>query len=285
MGEKTIIADAALAHGDTVNNALCADNKRLADFIWKAGIIAALLLVWELFSRFSLVNPVFLPPFSAVFLNTFKMFAEGEIAFHLYHSLFRALAGFVIAAGIGIPLGFLIAAGGIRLRLATETLTEILAQVNPFILLHLLVLFMGIGEGAKVTVVFWSCLWPIVFNTIAGVVDADSLLIKAGRGFGSGRLELFRKIIFPASSPKIFAGLRLAAGYSVFLLIAAEMMGGRSGLGWLIMNCQETYQIQNVFSIALIIAALGLVIDSVMEIVQNKLIKADLQGYVNSSNN
>jgi len=257
----------------------------LIDLIWKAGIIAAFLALWELFSRFSLVNPVFLPPFSAVFLNTFKMFAEGEIAFHLYHSLLRALTGFAIAAGIGIPLGFLLAAGGIRLRLATETLMEILAQVNPFILLHLLILFMGIGEGAKVTIVFWSCLWPIVFNTTAGVVDADSLLIKAGRGFGSGRLELFRKVILPAASPKIFVGLRLAAGYSVFLLIAAEMMGGRSGLGWLILNCQVTYQIQNVFSIALIIAVLGLIIDLAMEAIQNKFIKTDLQGYVNSSNN
>ena len=255
------------------------------DLIWKIGIIAALLLIWELLSRFSLVNPVFLPPFSAVFLNTFKMFAEGEIVFHLYHSLTRALTGFSIAVIIGIPLGFVIAAGGIRLRLATETLTEILAQVNPFILLHLLVLFMGIGEGAKITVVFWSCLWPIVFNTTAGVIDADSLLIKAGRGFGGGRIELFLKIILPASLPKIFAGVRIAAGYSVFLLIAAEMMGGRSGLGWLILNCQVTYQIKNVFSIAIVIAVLGLMIDVAMELIQNRLIKADLRGYVNSSNN
>jgi len=254
------------------------------DLIWQAGIIAALLLIWESVSRFSLVNPLFLPPFSAVFLKIFKVFADGEILFHLYYSLFRAVSGFIIAVAVGIPLGFLIAAGGIRLRLAAGPLTGILAQVNPFILLHLLVLFMGIGEGPKVAIVFWSCLWPIVFNTTAGVVDADGLLVKAGRAFGGGRIELFRKVIFPAAAPKIFAGVRLAAGYSVFLLIAAEMMGGRSGLGWLILNCQETYQIQSVFAIAIVIALLGLIIDCVMGYIQSKLIKVDLHGYMNSSN-
>ena len=258
--------------------------ERRIDLIWKAAMIAALLLLWELLSRCSVVNPVFLPPFSAVFLNTFKMFAAGEITYHLYHSLSRAVTGFAIAAGIGVPLGFLIAAGGIRARLAAGPLTEILAQVNPFILLHLLVLFMGIGEPAKITIVFWSCLWPIVFNTTAGVTDTDSLLLKAGRGFGSGRIQLFFKIILPASAPKIFAGMRIAAGYSVFMLIAAEMMGGRSGLGWLILNDQVNYQIKNVFSIALVIAALGLLIDSAMGFLQNRLLKTDLRGYVNSSN-
>jgi NitT/TauT family transport system permease protein len=258
--------------------------EKIVDMIWQAGIIAALLLVWESAGRFSLVNPLFLPPFSAVFVKTFKLFTEGEIAFHLYYSLFRALSGFALAVITGIPLGFLIAVGGIRLRLAVGTLTGILAQVNPFILLHLLVLFMGIGESAKITIVFWSCLWPIAFNTTAGVVDADSLLVKAGRGFGGGRIALFRNIILPAASPKIFAGMRIAAGYSVFLLIAAEMMGGRSGLGWLILNCQVTYQIQSVFSIAIIIAALGLIIDSVMGLIQNKLFKPDLWGHINSSN-
>lgn len=254
------------------------------DLIWQAGIIAALLLFWEAAGRFSLVNPLFLPPFSAVFLKIFKMFTEGEIVFHLYYSVFRALSGFAAAVAVGIPLGFLIAAGGIRLRLAAGTLTEILAQVNPFILLHLLILFMGIGEGAKVAIVFWSCLWPIVFNTTAGVADADGLLVKAGRGFGGGRTALFRKVVLPAAAPKIFAGVRIAAGYSVFLLIAAEMMGGRSGLGWLILNCQVTYQIQSVFAIAIVIALLGLIIDCLMGLIQNKFIKADLNGYMNSSN-
>lgn len=258
--------------------------EKYINFLWKSGIIAGFLLLWEFLSRFSLVNPVFLPPFSAVFINVFAMFSGGEITFHLYHSLTRALSGFAAALLAGIPIGFLIAAGGIRLRLFTESLTDLLAQINPFILLHLLILFMGVGEPAKITIVFWSCLWPIVFNTTAGVANADAVLIKAGHGFGSGRFELFRKIILPASAPKIFAGARIAAGYSVFMLIAAEMMGGRSGLGWLILNDQVNYQIKNVFSVALVIAAIGLIMDLAMEFIQNSFIKPDLYGYVNSSN-
>jgi NitT/TauT family transport system permease protein len=258
--------------------------KPYTDILWKSGIIAGFLLLWECFSRFSLVNPVFLPPFSAVFMNVFKMFSNGEITFHIYHSLTRALFGFTAAVLTGIPLGFLITAGGIRIRLFTESLTDLLAQINPFILLHLLILFMGIGEPAKITIVFWSCLWPIVFSTMAGTANADAVLIKAGRGFGGGPFDLFCKIVLPASAPKIFAGVRIAAGYSVFMLIAAEMMGGRSGLGWLILNDQVNYQIKNVFSVALVIAVIGLVIDLAMELIQNSFIKPDLYGYINSSN-
>ncbi|HWQ79522.1 MAG TPA: ABC transporter permease [Anaerovoracaceae bacterium] len=255
-----------------------------SDFIWRIGILIIFLALWELASRLSLVNPVFLPPFSAVLANTFKMFADDAITYHLLFSLSRAAVGFATAVAVGLPAGFFMAAGGRRMKLVLEPLADVLAQINPFILLHLLVLFMGIGEPAKITIVFWACVWPIVFNTAAGVAAVDRLLLKAGRGFGSGRYELFRKIILPAASPKIFSGVRIGAGYSVFMLIAAEMMGGRSGLGWLILNDQVNYQIRNVFSIALVIAILGVVIDVAMELVQKKLMPYDVHEYVNSSN-
>jgi NitT/TauT family transport system permease protein len=246
-------------------------------------IILLFFALWEISSRFYLVNPAFVPPFSRVVVNAFRMLTQGRMAGHIGVSLLRAFAGLVIAIALGVPLGFVLASGYGRLRLALGTLTDLLAQVSPFLLFHILILFLGIGEPVKVTILAWACIWPIAFNTAAGVENIDRLIIKAGRGFGSGRRELFCKVILAAASPKIFTGIRISAGYSLFMLIAAEMMGGRSGLGWLVLNYQVNFQLENIFSIALVIAVIGIITDGIMVLIQRRFIPYDLQEYVNSS--
>jgi NitT/TauT family transport system permease protein len=252
-------------------------------FLLAAGIIVLFFALWEISSRLSLVNPTFVPPFSRVAANACAMLVSGNLFGHIGISLFRSLAGTSIAAVLGIPLGFALALGCERFKISLGTLADVLAQVNPFVLYHILILFMGIGEDVKVTIIEWACLWPVVFNTVSGVENIDRLILKAGRGFGGGRFRLFVKIILPAASPKIFAGIRISAGYSLFILIAAELMGGKSGLGWVILNNQANFQLENIFSIALVIAVLGILLDLLLESVQKRFFPAEIQEYVNSS--
>jgi NitT/TauT family transport system permease protein len=253
--------------------------KRLA----AAAIILLFFALWEASSRLYLVNPAFVPPFSNVARNVWRMAVHKDLLHHVALSLFRASLGTAIAAALGIPLGFLASGGCERFRIALGSLMDVLSQVSPFILFHVLILFMGIGELPKVTIIAWACVWPVLFHTADGVEHIDRLLLKAGRGFGGGRLALFFKVILPAVSPKVFAGIRISAGYSLFLLVAAEMMGGESGLGWLVSNEQRNFQIENIFSIALVIALLGILVDGTMVCIQKLLVPYDLQEYVNSS--
>lgn len=234
--------------------------------------ILAFLIIWELSSRIGIINPLFIPPLSKVLIETWELFRYGNLANHLTISLVRVIEGFTVAVLIAIPTGLILGGWFQKVQLALEPLMEIFAQANPFILFHIIMLFLGIGESTKIVIITWMCIWPIMLNTISGIRNLDRQTLKAARSFGIGPWTLFYKIVLPGAAPEIFTGLRLSAGYAFFMLIAAEMMGASSGLGWLVISNQENYHITRIFSAALIIAFLGMVIDILMGIIEGKII-------------
>ncbi|MNP47211.1 putative aliphatic sulfonates transport permease protein SsuC [compost metagenome] len=132
-------------------------------------------------------------------------------------------------------------------------------------------MFLGAGELTKVTVIAWACVWPIMFSTLSGILHADGDTVKAARSFGLSRVQLISKVLLPMAFPSILTGVRLAAGYSLLFLVAAEMMGASSGLGFLIYRAQHNYQIVEMFSGVLVIAVLAVVLDSFMWTAGNRL--------------
>jgi NitT/TauT family transport system permease protein len=254
-------------------------------FINKYGCIIAFLALWEILSRTKLINPVFFPPFTAICETIIHMLSTGEMIRHVRISLLRAVPGFLIAAAIGVPLGLLMGTFFKKADKFLEIPLEVFSQINPFLLFHILILFMGIGEAPKITIVIWTCLWPITFSSLNGASDVNKSLIKAGRAFGLGRLGLLRKITIPSASPMIFAGLRLGLGYSMFMLIAAEMMGASSGLGFLTLNSQETFQLNKMYAAVLTIAFLGLILDFMIHLIGKKLLPLGDEGYLNVGEN
>jgi NitT/TauT family transport system permease protein len=131
------------------------------------------------------------------------------------------------------------------------------SQVNAFSLFPIFILFFGIGESAKLAVIFWSSLWPVLFMTLAGVRGVDRALLKTARSMNAPRATVFLKVTLPASAPAVFTGIRMGGSIAFLMLIAAEMVGASQGLGWLIHNSQVNNIIPRVFAAALIIALLG----------------------------
>ncbi len=230
------------------------------------------LLIWELAARLGLVNPMFIPPFSAVLAAIGKLLAAGTLLPHIAISLQRSLGGLAVAVVIGIPLGFIMGGWFSKLEKVLNPLFELAAQANPYILFHIIILFLGIGEAAKLAIIAWICIWPVLFNTAAGIRHMDADLLKAARSFGLTRWPLFYKVVLPAAGPAIFTGLRLSAGYSFFLLIAAEMMGSSSGLGWFLLLSQENYNVEWIFAGAVVIAVLSITIDTVFKYLERKIV-------------
>jgi NitT/TauT family transport system permease protein len=110
-------------------------------------------------------------------------------------------------------------------------------------LLPLLILWLGIGEASKIAVIALGVFFPMAINTHAGVREADPLLVRAAVSFGAGRLSVIRKVMVPSALPMVFAGLKLGAGTALLLLVAAEMIGAESGIGFLVLqagNLMET---------------------------------------------
>ncbi|KAF1049173.1 ABC transporter permease [Xylophilus sp.] len=231
---------------------------------WKrSAVIAALLVLWELAPRLGLAEPAFLPPLSVVLQAGWKLVLNGQLRQHVQASLGRSLLGFGIAVLYAIPLGLLIG----RLRAAADYLgpvIELLRNTAALALLPVFILLLGIGELSKVAIVLYACSWPILLNTITAVRQVDPLLVKSARTMGAGRLALFWKVILPASAPGIFAGVRLAGAVSVLVLVAAEMIGAKAGLGYLIIYSQYNFQIPQMYVGILSITAVGLVFNAVL---------------------
>ncbi|MDR1086229.1 MAG: ABC transporter permease [Deltaproteobacteria bacterium] len=240
-------------------------------FLNKYGSIFLFFLLWEVLSRSGFINPLFWPPFSEVLAAIVRLTRLGILAPQVEASLARAIPGFILAVIVGVPLGLYLGTLNRFWNDFLELPLEVLSQLNPFLLFHLIILFMGIGEAPKVTIVAWTCLWPVLFSSLNGALGVSQDLMKSGRAFGLHRIGLIRKIIWPAACPSVLTGVRLSLGYSLFMLIAAEMMGASSGLGFMVLRSQEAFQLDRMMAFVVVIAFLGLFLDGLFRLLSNKL--------------
>jgi len=232
--------------------------------------IVAFLALWEIAPRVGLVDEVFLPPFTTVVEAFFDLVQSGELWQHVSASLSRALIGFFVAVVIAIPLGIAIA----WYRPVSDFLNPILElfrNTAALALLPVFILILGIGEESKIALVIYACTFPILLNTISGVRTVDPLLIKSASSLGLSPVRLFQKVVLPAAVPTIFTGIRMAAASSILVLIAAEMVGAKAGLGYLITASQFNFQIPNMYAGIVAISVLGLTLNAVLVLIERRL--------------
>ncbi|MFD1810691.1 ABC transporter permease [Rhodococcus gannanensis] len=242
--------------------------------LWKIAkplvAIVAFLALWEIAPRVGLVDEVFLPPFSTVIGAVVDLSQSGELWKHVSASLSRALIGFSVAVAVAIPLGIAIA----WYRPVSDFLNPILElfrNTAALALLPVFILILGIGEESKVALVIYACTFPILLNTISGVRTVDPLLIKSASSLGLSPIRLFQKVVLPAAVPTIFTGVRMAAASSILVLIAAEMVGAKAGLGYLITASQFNFQIPNMYAGIVAISILGLTINAILVLIERRL--------------
>ena len=150
---------------------------------------------------------------------------------------------------------------------------EVCRNTAPLALLPVFILLLGIGELSKVTMVVYSCAWPLLLNTIAGVKQVDPLLIKSARTMGATPGQLFRKVIVPAALPTIFVGIRLASASAMLVLVASEMVGAKAGLGYLIIYSQYSFLIPQMYFGILAITIIGLTFNALLEALERHLMR------------
>jgi NitT/TauT family transport system permease protein len=236
---------------------------RLGSVVQRSIAIAALLTVWETFPRLNLVDATFLPPLSQVLQAWWGLAVSGQLAQHVEASLIRSLSGFGLAIVISVPLGLFI---GWYKPVATllNPLLELFRNTAALALLPVFVLILGLGETSKIAIILYGCAWPILLNTISGVRTVDPLLVKSARSLGLPPLRLFQKVVLPAAVPTIFTGIRLAGAYSILILIAAELVGAKAGLGYLITYAQFNFDVPDMYAGIITISTMGLVINQLL---------------------
>ncbi|WP_239404960.1 ABC transporter permease [Frankia sp. Cj3] len=236
----------------------------------RTAAIIALLAGWELLPRWGVVDRVFLPPFSEVIKEWWVLFNSGDLWAHTQASLQRTGAGFALAVAIALPLGLLIG----WFRTVAEVLSpllELFRNTAALALLPVFVLILGLGEASKIGIVTYACVWPILLNTISGVQNVDPLLIKSARSMGLSSPRLFQKVILPAAVPTVFTGIRLAGSFAIVVLIAAELVGAKAGLGYLINYAQSNFAIEEMYAGIITISVIGLGINHLLLAVERRL--------------
>ena len=218
--------------------------------------LAGLLALWELVTRTGWVPPLFLPSPLGVLAAGVEMVQSGELLTHVATSLGRILLGFGLGALGGVAVGLAVGV----FSLAEAVGTPLIAATFPIpkiALLPLLILWLGIGEASKVAVITLGVFFPMAINTYAGVRHADPLLLRAAVSFGAGRWSLVRKVMLPSALPMIFAGLKLGAGTSLLLLVAAEMIAAASGIGFLVLHAQNLMETTKLMVGIVLLSLLG----------------------------
>ncbi len=229
---------------------------------WSSGIPLVLLFfaVWEALPRLGIIDPLFLPAFSTTIQTLFELAVSGKLLLHVLVSLQRAAAGFGLALLLSVPLGFLMGWYN-KFERYTDLFVQSLRNVSTFALLPIFLLLLGLGESSKIAIIFYGASWQILMNTISGVKSVDPIYIKAAKSMGVSDWELFKKVIFPASIPSIVIGARLGAKIALMVVIAAEMIGAKSGLGFFIQNAQFNFMVPEMYAGILTLAVLGLVVN------------------------
>ncbi|MBO0996401.1 ABC transporter permease [Bacillus sp. SD075] len=238
-------------------------------FVKQTAAIFLLLVLWEVAPRIGLVDTTFFPPFSKVAEGWWGLVISGDLYAHFQASIRRSFFGFGLAILIAIPLGLIIGWYPLANELLNPVL-ELFRNTAALALLPVFILLLGIGETSKVTIVLFACTFPILLNTINAVRNVDPLLIKSAKSMGLPSYKLFYKVILPASIPTIFTGIRMAGTASILVLIAAEMVGAKEGLGYLINYAQMNFQIPQMYAGIITISLLGFILNYILVSLERK---------------
>ena len=218
--------------------------------------LAGILVLWEAVTRTGWVPALFLPSPSGVIQTGVEMLGSGELGTHIVTSVRRLVLGFGLGAlggvSVGLAVGFFSLAEAVGNPLIAATF-----PIPKIALLPLLILWLGIGEASKVAVITLGAFFPMAINTYTGVRNADPLLIRAAVSFGAGRWSLIRKVMLPSALPMIFAGLKLGAGTSLLLLVAAEMIAANAGIGFLVLHAQNLMETTKLMVGIVLLSVLG----------------------------
>jgi NitT/TauT family transport system permease protein len=235
-------------------------------------VVLLLLSAWEILPATGVVNPHFLTPFSEVLKAIRELVATNQLQGHILISLKRIVMGLSVSIAIGAPLGLLMGWFG-KFEKIVDAPLQAGRQISAFALFPVFILFFGIGELSKAIIIFWASLWPILLNTIEGVKNIDPLLVMSARSMGASRMKLLFKLIIPAAAPSIFTGVRLGASYAFMVLVAAEMVGANSGLGFLVLNSQETFRIPEMYAGIITLCLFGLMINNLLLFLEKRATK------------
>jgi ABC-type nitrate/sulfonate/bicarbonate transport system permease component len=248
------------------------DRKRLIYRV--APIVVPILFIafWETAARLGTHNNILLPPPSRVFETLFELIRNGTLFDHIGASLFRVAAGYALSVIVGVPIGLAMGYWLLAEGLLTTTVNG-LRPIPASAWIPLSIILMGIGEQPAIFLVFIGTVWSIILNTSHGVKNVPKHLVWAAQTMGASNATIFTKVIFPASLPSTFTGMRVGVGIAFTCVIVAELIAVRSGLGYLITEARMLVRSDVVIAGMITIGVVGFVLDAVVRLIMNRALR------------
>jgi NitT/TauT family transport system permease protein len=228
-----------------------------------AGVVAAIIALWWTVAALNVFPPSTFPSPVAVIRGFGEELRSGRLAGDLIASLFRVGAGFTLAAICGVPLGLWMGVQP-RVRAALLPLINFFRSLSPLAWIPFAILWFGIGDAPAVFLIFMTTFFPIVLSTTVAVAGIPSIYFMVGRDHGFSQRELIRQVVLPAIAPQIITALRMTAGLAWLVVVAAEMIAGRDGLGFAIWDARNGLRMDLLVSGMVVIGVIGVVLDRVL---------------------
>ena len=231
-------------------------------------IPVAIIVIWEVIVDAGMIDTTYVPSPSAVSSQAITLWQEGTLQQNIGISLYRATIGLLIGGTIGFTLG--VANGLSRIsNLLFNSTVQMVRNIPHLALIPLIIIWLGIGEPAKVTLVAIGVMFPIYINTLHGIQSIDPKLIEMGRSYQLSKWQMLTKIIFPGAMPTILMGIRYALGVMWTTLIVSETISSSSGIGYMETNAQQFLDMPTIFLAIIIYAILGKVSDWIAALLES----------------
>jgi NitT/TauT family transport system permease protein len=256
-----------------------------------AGTVVPVLViaVWQAAASLGWVNPQVLPSplavvhkwleylapseaYSAASGNWFAWMVSGELIRDTISSMYRVLAGFLVGAGLALPLGLSMGSSK-RVYAWMNPLVQVIRPIPPIAYIPLAILWFGLGNPPAVFLIAIGAFFPVLMNTIAGVRHVDGIYLRAARNLGANQRTMFVRVMLPAAVPYILSGVRIGIGTAFIVVIVSEMIAVNNGLGFRILEAREYFWSDKIIAGMISIGLLGLAIDIAMNKLNNHLLR------------
>jgi len=223
-----------------------------------ASVIVGALVCWEVLVFLGLLPGLYFPPPTSIARKLVELFADGTLPRNIGMTLYRMAVGLLIGMGLGFLSG--VAMGRSEpLRRIADPIVGAIYPIPKIAILPLVMIFLGIGESSKLFVVALAAFFPMLISTLAGVLQIPSIYFEVAANYGTGRKDLLKRVILPASLPTVLGGFRIALNSVIHVTIAVEVVAAVTGLGALVWFSWETFDVEELYATLVVIAVLGIV--------------------------
>jgi NitT/TauT family transport system permease protein len=230
------------------------------------------LLLWYLLPATGLVNSALVPTPWQVLVKFYEQLTTNRLWLDMYMSLQRVTLGLACGIILAVPIGFLL--GWYRpARMLFDPLVNFFRSLPPIALIPLVIVYFGIDELAKVVMLFYAAFFSGVIVMYEGIVQTNPLFIRVARTLGATDEEIFRRIIVPLALPHVLTALRVALGVSWATLVASELIAAQRGLGAVIQNASNYFQIDTIYAGIICIGLLALLMDRCLRVIAARLLQ------------